>query len=36
MHISVFEYRIRDIDGAGWAMNGDELAPCVVVRSVMV
>ena len=27
MHISVFEYRIRDIDGAGWAVKCDELAP---------
>ncbi|HEU5483287.1 MAG TPA: YdhR family protein [Microlunatus sp.] len=27
MHISVFEYRIRDIDDAGWAVTCDELAP---------
>lgn len=26
MHISVFEYRIRDIDEAGWAVKCDELA----------
>jgi hypothetical protein len=27
MHISVFEYHIRDIDAAGWATLCDELAP---------
>jgi hypothetical protein len=27
MHISVFEYRIRDIAEAGWAVKCDELAP---------
>jgi hypothetical protein len=27
MHISVFEYQIRDIDEAGWAAKCDELAP---------
>lgn len=27
MHISIFEYRIRDIDDAGWSQACDELAP---------
>jgi hypothetical protein len=27
MHISVFEYRIRDIDDAAWSRACDELAP---------
>jgi hypothetical protein len=27
MHISVFEYGIRDIDDAGWAAMCDEYAP---------
>ena len=27
MHISVFEYRIRDVDDAGWAATCDEFAP---------
>ncbi len=27
MHVSVFEYRIQDIDEAGWAAVCDELAP---------
>ena len=27
MHVSVAEYRIRDIDDAGWAVACDELAP---------
>lgn len=27
MHVSVFEYRISDIDDAGWAATCDELAP---------
>jgi Putative mono-oxygenase ydhR len=27
MHISVFDYRIRDIDDAGWSEQCDELAP---------
>ena len=27
MHVSVAEYRIRDIDDAGWAVVCDELAP---------
>jgi Putative mono-oxygenase ydhR len=26
MHISVFDYRIRDIDDAGWSQHCDELA----------
>ncbi len=27
MHISVFDYRIQDIDDAGWSQACDELAP---------
>jgi len=27
MHISIFEYRIRDIDDAGWSEACDALAP---------
>jgi Putative mono-oxygenase ydhR len=27
MHVAVFEYRIRDIDDAGWAQACDDLAP---------
>lgn len=27
MHISVFDYRIREIDDAGWSAVCDELAP---------
>jgi len=27
MHISIFEYRIRDIDDAGWSQTCDGLAP---------
>jgi putative monooxygenase ydhR len=27
MHISVFEYRIQDIDDAAWSRTCDELAP---------
>jgi hypothetical protein len=33
MHISAFEYRIRDIDEAGWTAMCDEFAPAFSRRS---